>query len=89
MADAWQLPDSNGRQVSLANYRGKPVILLFYLGFGCVHCVEQLQAFSPLTEEFAQAGISLLGIGTDSAEDLRDSLAHPPKGRIAPSSFRC
>jgi peroxiredoxin len=80
-ADAWQLPDSNGKQVSLANYRGKPVILLFYLGFGCVHCMEQLQAFSPLTDEFAQAGISLLGIGTDSVEDLRDSLAHPPKGR--------
>ncbi len=82
-ASAWKLPDSTGRQVSLADYRDKPVILLFYLGFGCVHCVEQLQAFSPLTEEFAQAGISLLGIGSDSVEDLRESLAHPPKGRSA------
>jgi peroxiredoxin len=83
LAAPWKLPDSTGRQTSLADYRGQPVILIFYLGFGCVHCVEQLQAFAPLTEEFTQAGINLLGIGSDSVEDLRASLASPPKGRAA------
>ena len=83
----FKLVDSNGKSVSLADYRGKPVVLLFYLGFGCVHCVEQLQTFSPLEAEFASQGISLLAISSDDAEALRDSLTAPPKGK-APITIR-
>jgi len=74
-APEWTLYDAKGKQVSMKRYRGKPVVVLFYLGYGCVHCLEQLNAFGPATKEFAEAGISLVAISTDSAEGLRKTFA--------------
>ena len=72
-APAWSCPDGFGGEVSLADYRGRPVIVILYLGFGCVHCVEQLQAFDPAIEDFRAAGIELVGIGTDTVAQLAES----------------
>lgn len=74
-APGWTLPDGFGGEVSLADYRGEPVIVIFFLGFGCVHCVEQLVAFAPEYERFQEAGIELVAIGTDSVEELAASQA--------------
>lgn len=65
----------DGKAVSLADYRGKPVVVMFYLGFGCLHCVEQLNKFAPLTEKFREQGIELLAISTDDEIDLEKSIA--------------
>ncbi len=72
-APSWTLPDDQGGKVSLADYRGKPVIVIFYLGYGCLHCAEQLEKFAPMTEQFAKEGIQLVAISTDTVEDLRKS----------------
>jgi peroxiredoxin len=85
-APAWKLSGPNGQVVSLEQYRGKPVVLIFYLGFGCVHCVEQLQAFAPMALSFTEAGISLVAISTDSPDALRSSLA-VDAGRKPPWTF--
>lgn len=74
-APEWTLADANGKRVSLKDYRGKPVVVLFYLGYGCVHCLEQLNAFGPATKDFAEAGISLVAISTDTAEGLKKTFA--------------
>jgi peroxiredoxin len=74
-APDWTLSDALGRSVSLADYRGRPVILVFYLGWGCLHCAQQLQALGPRTEDFRQAGIELLAISSDDQEGLKKSLA--------------
>jgi peroxiredoxin len=50
-------------------------LVLGYLGFGCLHCVEQLKAFAPLAADFDRAGIRLLGVGTDPPASLSASLA--------------
>jgi peroxiredoxin len=60
--------------ISLDDYRGKPVVVIFYLGFGCLHCVEQLATFAPLAEEYQAAGIELVAIGSDDLEDLHAAL---------------
>lgn len=72
-APEWSLPDSNEHPHSLADYRGKPVILIFYLGYGCLHCAEQLQAFAPKQQEFTNANISLLAISSDNVQALKQS----------------
>lgn len=73
-APAWTLVNGSGNAVSLEQYRGRPVIVIFYLGYGCVHCIEQLNAFAPMTERFAAAGIELIGVSTDSAEALKKTV---------------
>ncbi|MEM9704047.1 MAG: redoxin domain-containing protein, partial [Planctomycetota bacterium] len=72
-ASPWTLTDARGEKRSLADYRGKPVVVIFYLGFGCLHCVEQLQEFAPMTDQFRQSGISLLAVSTDAPETLAQS----------------
>ena len=74
VAAGWTLPADGGRTVSLKDYRGKPVVVIFYLGYGCLHCVEQLQAFAPKAEAYRKAGIELLAISSDSQQDLVKSI---------------
>lgn len=68
------LPRANGQTLSLADYRGKPVIVIFYLGYGCLHCAQQLQKFGPMTEQFHDAGIELVAVSTDSVEQLKNTV---------------
>ncbi len=83
-AQSWSLPNAQGETVSLANYAGKPVIVIFYLGAGCVHCMEQLAAFNPMTKQFADAGISIVAISTDDPSKLGESLKPGPNGEVFP-----
>jgi len=72
-APGWSLPDAQNRQLALRQYKGKPVIVIFYLGNGCPHCIEQLAAFAPMTEDYAKLGISLVAISTDSIDGLKET----------------
>jgi peroxiredoxin len=74
MAADWELPDPDERRVSLKQFQGQPVVLIFYLGHGCLHCAEQLQAFAPMVDRFQQAGIEVIAISTDGRDGLRKSL---------------
>lgn len=74
-APDWTLTAPDGGAVSLADYRGRPVVVVFYLGYGCLHCVEQLNKLAPLTEKFREQGIELLAISTDEEIDLEKSIA--------------
>ena len=46
-ATQWELTDGQGKKHTLADYTGRPVIVIFYLGKGCAHCIEQLGAVRP------------------------------------------
>lgn len=70
LAEPWSLADKNGHSHSLADYRGRPVVVVFYLGFGCLHCVEQLKTFAAKAEEFQKQGIAIVAISTESRESL-------------------
>ena len=79
-ASPWKLPDSTGKHISLADYQGRPVVVVFYLGFGCLHCVEQLQALAPKVEAFRKAGLEIVAISTESQSELAKALAAYEKG---------
>lgn len=74
-APAWSLPDANGKRVSLADFRkqGKPVLVVFYLGSGCPQCMEQLNAFAPVSKEFQEAGISIVAVGSDTVAGIKQT----------------
>ncbi|HVW02627.1 MAG TPA: peroxiredoxin family protein [Planctomycetaceae bacterium] len=76
----WALKDAEDRAITLESYHGRPVVVIFYLGYGCLHCAQQLQAFAPKVKEFADAGISVVAISTDSREDLRKSIENYKDG---------
>ena len=72
-APSWSLPDSAGQAHTLADYHGHPILVVFYLGSGCVYCLEQLNIFAPLTKEYADAGIQIIAVSTDSAASLHET----------------
>lgn len=73
-APEWIADNAAGEKVQFAQLRGKPMVLIYFLGHGCLHCSEQLQAFAPRTEDFTKQGITLVGISTDGREGLEKSL---------------
>ena len=74
-APVWSLPDRDHRPVALADFKGTPVLAVFYLGSGCAHCIEQLNALAPLAKEFATAGIELIAISTETPGGLQQTFA--------------
>lgn len=76
----WDLSDGKGRRIGSGQYRGKPHVVIFYLGYQCLHCAEQLQAFAPLAKEFEEAGISLVAISTDDDSGLAKSVENYKPG---------
>jgi peroxiredoxin/tetratricopeptide (TPR) repeat protein len=70
----FDLPCAAGGRRTLAQQRGKPTLVVFYLGFGCLHCVQQLEALSPRAKDFAAAGIDILAIGNESLQKAQDNL---------------
>ncbi|PAW85466.1 MAG: alkyl hydroperoxide reductase [Pedosphaera sp. Tous-C6FEB] len=72
-APDFTLPDGDGKKVSLRQFKGKPVVVIFYLGAGCVHCIEQLVAFAPEAEAFKQAGIAIVAVSTDTVAGLNET----------------
>jgi peroxiredoxin/N-acetylneuraminic acid mutarotase len=73
-APPWSLPDATGKTVSLAQYKDRPVVVIFYEGFGCIQCMKQLNDFAQKAKEFADAGIDVVAISTDAPEDLKNAL---------------
>ncbi len=72
----WSLPAPGEKMLALADYHGRPVVVIFYLGSGCLHCVEQLQKFAPRVNDFQQAGISVVAISTEDLPSLTTSIAN-------------
>ncbi len=71
-ADDWTLEDAEGKQHQLKDFRGKPVVVLFFLGYSCSHCVEQLYSFADQIKEFRDAGLEVIAISTDPTGKLGD-----------------
>lgn len=73
-APAWSLADADGKAMSLAEYSGKPIVLIFYLGHGCLHCAEQLKTFGPKVKDFREAGFEVVAISSDDQAGLKLSI---------------
>lgn len=67
-APAFTLPDQNGTIHSLADYRGKKVILYFYPKDNTSGCTKQACGFSERYPHFTEKGVEVLGVSKDSVE---------------------
>lgn len=66
-APDFTLPDQDGNEVSLSDFRGQTVVLVFYpLDFSPT-CTDQLSVYQEVLPDFAEKGVTLVGISVDSA----------------------
>lgn len=61
-APSFCLPADGGRTVSLDEYRGRPVVLVFYPGDDTVVCTRQLVSYDGGLEQFDSLDAQVLGI---------------------------
>lgn len=57
-----EVTDSEGKSVRLEDYRGKNVVLVFYLSDQCAHCMDQLRAISAKKDDFGKANAVVLAV---------------------------
>ncbi len=71
LAALWQakLPDQVGRMQSLAQYRGRPLVVNFWAAW-CEPCVEEMPVLSALQKKYAAKGVHFIGIAVDSATNV-------------------
>jgi peroxiredoxin len=93
-APDFSLPDHDGNEVSLSDFAGRKLVLVFYpLDFSPV-CTDQLSLYQEVLGEIESKGASLVGISVDSSfchHAFRDhlNLTMPlladfnPKGEVA------
>lgn len=68
-APDFALPDDRGRVVRLSDLlREGPVVLVFYLGYGCTHCVAQLFALDEDLRLFEELGARVVAVSPDAPE---------------------
>ena len=65
-APDFALPDASGQIVRLSDYRGKPVVLVFYPLDWSPGCSQQLDLYQSELAEFERRGAQLIAISVDS-----------------------
>ncbi|HUE85846.1 MAG TPA: redoxin domain-containing protein [Vicinamibacterales bacterium] len=58
--------DAAGHPLTLDRFRGKNVILVFYLGQGCAHCVLQVRELSERAAEWAALDTEVIAVSQDT-----------------------
>jgi peroxiredoxin len=59
-----EVKDAEGKTVTLEQYRDKNVILVFYLGSECPHCMKQLQDLRAKKEEWERLDTVVLAVSS-------------------------
>jgi len=81
-APDFTLPGTDGRDYSLTEYRGKPVVLVFYPGDDTPVCTKQLTSYTNDIGQFEGVGAQVLAISPQSVKShesfrMKHGLAFP------------
>jgi peroxiredoxin len=93
-APDFELPDQDGEQVTLADFSGRKLLIVFYPGDFTPVCSDQLTVYQDLRGELDEAGVTMVGISVDSFfvhQAFREKLGletrllsdFEPKGQVA------
>jgi peroxiredoxin Q/BCP len=69
-APKFTLPRDGGGTVSLADFRGRKLVVYFYPKADTSGCTREAQDFSRLAAGFAKAGTAVLGVSADPVKKL-------------------
>lgn len=67
---AARLPDIEGAEQSLEQYRGKVMVVNFWASW-CPPCIEEIPGFTRLQERYRDRGLVIVGIAIDEPDAVR------------------
>jgi peroxiredoxin Q/BCP len=71
-APDFELPNHDGEPVQLSDFEGQRVVLYFYPKAGTEGCTLEAQEFDDSWEGFEERDIQVLGVSTDSIEEIAE-----------------
>ena len=91
-AEAFATSDTTGKTWSLAEHKGKNVLVLFFLGGKCAHCMQQLTDFGKEDAAFKGLNTEVVAISTEDAaaakllKENKDGIKFPMSMLADPSN---
>lgn len=76
VAPPFRATATDGQQIALANYAGRPLILYFFHKAFTPNCTIETKGFRDNYDELAALGFEVIGISTDSEETQCRFAAH-------------
>jgi peroxiredoxin len=73
-APTLDVKDSSGKRVTLDQFKGKNVILVFYLGAECAHCMKQLHDIGDKKGEWEKLDTVVLAVSSAAPSQNADKL---------------
>ncbi len=73
MAPKLEVKNVDGKAVKLSDYKGKNVLLIFFLNDACVHCVGQLKSINDRYKDFQDQNAIVLGVCSQSPKSIKES----------------
>ncbi len=73
-APAFSLLETTGGRVDLESYRGRPVLLVFWMT-SCSICRHELPLLNTMAPEFASKGIAVVAIHLGGMDEARDYMS--------------
>jgi thioredoxin-dependent peroxiredoxin len=67
-APEFTLPGTGGTEVSLSDFRGRPVVLVFYPGDDTPVCTKQLNSYNDELAQFEALDAQVLGVSAQGVE---------------------
>ena len=70
-APDFTLPDQDGSEVTLSNFRGSPVVLYFYPKADTPGCTTQACGIRDHSADYEAAGATVVGVSPDPVKDVK------------------
>lgn len=67
-APDFTLPDQHGDEVTLSQFKGRPVVLYFYPRDNTPGCTTEACAFRDARDDYEQAGAKVIGVSPDAVK---------------------
>ena len=73
LAPSFVLPDTDGKSMALADYRGKIVVIEFFATW-CEPCKHTAQMLQSISETYRDRGVAVLGVSIDEGDEVPSKL---------------
>src|SRR6202046_4514592 len=70
-APAFTLPDQDGKEVKLSDFKGETVVLYFYPRADTPGCTTQACGIRDRSDEYAAAGVQVIEVSPDEPEAIK------------------